>query len=428
MNPAIESLHYHFNKHPVVTTDSRNVPEQSIFFALKGENFDGNKFAQMALYKGAALAVVDDVSFKGKNRFLVVDDVLKTLQEFASYYRNTLEVTVIGITGSNGKTTTKELIHAVLSEKYKCKATEGNFNNHIGVPLTLLSLTNTLDFAVVEMGANHIGEIAELSAIANPDYGLITNVGKAHLEGFGSFEGVIEAKTELYKYLENTGGKVFVKDSDKILQDKAKHIESIAYGTGSPVHAKITKSFPVLKLSCNIYNEQFEISTNLVGSYNLENILAAVAVGHYFGVKSHHIKAAIEGYMPVNNRSQILRTTKNILVMDAYNANPSSMEVAINNFVAGNTRDKVLILGEMLELGDVSEEEHSKLVKMVMELNPETAYFVGKSFGQLYLPYKNIFSSKDALIEHLKKFPLRHKTILIKGSRGNKLEDIVDLL
>lgn len=405
------------------------MPAGSVFFALKGENFDGNAYAGQALRQGASLAVVDDPAYRGQKGCFVVEDVLETLQQLATLYRKSLKATVIGITGTNGKTTTKELVTAVLGRKYACRATKGNLNNHIGVPLTILSLPGEIEFAIIEMGANHRGEIAALSAIADPGYGIITNVGKAHLEGFGSFEGVVAAKTELYAHLRGNGGKAFINGGNEILLSKAGNLEKILYGeTGNDVWGSVQQSGPTMKLNCFIGKEEVDVNTNLVGAYNLENVMAAACIGHYFGVETESIKAAIEEYMPVNNRSQVMMTPKNTLIMDAYNANPSSMEVAIANFAEGDYENKVLILGEMLELGKDSDAEHRKLVENVQRLGFSEVYLVGKSFDGIDPGDIPVFLSTDKLIESMLKMPLAGKTILIKGSRGNQLERIINYL
>jgi len=424
-----ESLYKIFLQNRLVTTDSRNVPKNSVFFALKGDHFDGNEFAVQALGNGAAIAVVDDPQLKDNHRIFFVDDVLTSLQDLAMHHRSKLKATVIGITGTNGKTTTKELANAVLKQKYSCMATKGNLNNHIGVPLTLLSLPESFDYAIVEMGANHIGEIASLSRIANPAFGLITNVGKAHLEGFGSFNGVITAKTELFNYLRINGGSVFVNARYDVLVNAANNLESIFYGkTGNDVYGEITQSNPYLKVKCLAGSMEFELSTNLVGAYNLENVLAAVSIGHYFGVDKAAIKSAIENYIPENNRSQIFETNNNTLILDAYNANPSSMEAAISNFAEGGYAKKTLVLGEMLELGAESEHEHAKIIDLITGQRFDRIFLVGKSFCNFSRQGTETFESTDALMNYFNRNPLEGHTILIKGSRGNKLEQIVALL
>lgn len=426
---TINALYDLFLQYRTISTDSRNVPSGSLFFALKGEHFDGNRYAAEAIKKGAAWAIVDDPGLKNGDRFFYVQDVLIALQELAMMHRARIKATVIGITGSNGKTTTKELILAVVSQKDSCHATTGNLNNHIGVPLTLLSLNDTHEFAIVEMGANHPGEIADLSRIANPDFGLITNVGKAHLEGFGGFGGVVKAKTELYRHLEGNGGIAFVNSGNAILTEAARELETVCYGTMEcEVSGELIQSNPSLVVKVRIGSKSMELATNLVGSYNLENILAAVCIGHYFNVEVEDIKSAIEGYIPQNNRSQVLQTPKNTLIMDAYNANPSSMEAAIVNFAEGNYYNTALFLGEMLELGMESETEHARVVELVKELDFKKVYLVGKSFKLDNTKGMKSFGSTEELMDNLKKYPVAGFTILIKGSRGNRLEDIIKFL
>jgi UDP-N-acetylmuramoyl-tripeptide--D-alanyl-D-alanine ligase len=429
LNKTIHTLYQHFIEHRNVTTDSRNVPQGAIFFALKGESFDGNAFAAEALKKGAALAVVDDPVLKGTKGCFVVGNVLATLQDLAAMHRKKLKAVVIGITGSNGKTTTKELIKEILSRKYSCFATRGNLNNHIGVPLTLLSLNESHEFAIIEMGANHKGEIADLSRLADPAYGLITNVGKAHLEGFGSFEGVVEAKTELYRYLKANNGKAFVNANNAILVSAAEGLPIISYGTkGNTVSGRVLASNPSLVMECVVGDQQLNITTNLVGAYNLENALAAATIGHHFGVEPGAIKLAIEGYLPDNNRSQVLQTPKNTLIMDAYNANPTSMEAALSNFADGDYDNKIVLLGEMLELGKDADREHDKVIEHVKALGFKKAFMVGSSYAIPSDDVFKVFNSTEDLIDHLMKYQLAGHTILIKGSRGNKLEKVVNYL
>ncbi|HQF10890.1 MAG TPA: UDP-N-acetylmuramoyl-tripeptide--D-alanyl-D-alanine ligase, partial [Paludibacteraceae bacterium] len=333
-----------FLQHPIITTDSRNCPENSLFFALKGENFDANAFALSALEKGCAFAVVDEKEYAVDNRFILVDDVLKTLQQLAHFHRQQMDIPVLGITGTNGKTTTKELITAVLREKFNILSTQGNLNNHIGVPLTLLQLKPEHQLAVIEMGANHPGEIDQLCQIAAPNYGLITNVGKAHLEGFGSFEGVMRTKGELYDYVFRHGKKIFIDKNNNFLREMAFSAgfstseRIIEYGLNIPnkepaaISGEILENSVFLKMNCRTPDGTFVVETRLIGAYNAENILAAIAVGSFFGVENNAIQRGIENYIPQNNRSQLTITQKNKLIVDAYNANPSSMSAAIKNF------------------------------------------------------------------------------------------------
>ncbi len=424
-----EELYRLYLAHRKVTTDSREVPVGSIFFALKGENFDGHRFVGEALRKGAALAVVDDPAYLPDERCFLVRDVLQQLQDLARRHRRELKATVIAITGSNGKTTTKELMNQVLRTTFTCTATAGNLNNHIGVPLTILSLSEEQEFAIIEMGANHQGEIRELCLIADPEYGIITNVGKAHLEGFGGFEGVVRAKTELYQHLRDRDGFVFLNSANEILANKASGINQIRYGAqADPVHGTVLIADPALEVACTIGDDALRIRTQLVGDYNLENILAAACVGSHFGVPASAIGEAVEQYVPANNRSQILQTPKNTLILDAYNANPTSMEAAIRNFAAGQYEQKVLLLGEMLELGADSQAEHHRVIGLARELGFDAVFVVGEGFRDAGAPDARWFETTDQLIGHLQKHPLAGNAILIKGSRGNQMERLINYL
>ena len=452
----IEKLYKHYLQHPQVTTDSRNCPEGSIFFALKGERFDGNKFAAEVLEKGCSLAVVDDASVIPENdkRYFLVPDVLTTLQQLAAYHREQFRkwsrpVTVIGITGTNGKTTTKELLKAVLSQKYNVLATVGNLNNQIGVPLTLLKVTQEHEIAIVEMGANHPMDIAELCEISRPDYGLITNVGKAHLLGFGSLEGVVEAKTKLYDSIRLTGGKVFVDAGNSYLLPKAEVLEKILYSDSSvnddgSVQGSLVSCSPFLNLTLLLKNTdtKIDVSTHLIGNYNLINVVAAAAVGNAFGVSLEQVKSAVEGYMPQNMRSQLIELEMGRqIILDAYNANPTSMMAALRSFNLNTAQHKSLVLGDMGELGDESQREHLNILHYLMQ--PEVTFgdilLVGKEFVKAFdslsdeevalLAQKRsvrCYKDVDALNTPtdsgrcaLKSLP---GTILIKGSRSMQLE------
>jgi UDP-N-acetylmuramoyl-tripeptide--D-alanyl-D-alanine ligase len=425
-----------FLEHPVVTTDSRNCPVDSIFFALKGDTYNANAFAAEALQKGCSYAVVDEAEYALDERYILVDDVLQALQALAYQHRKQMGVKIIGITGSNGKTTTKELITAVLKEKYKVHATLGNLNNHIGVPLTLLQLTHQHQLAVVEMGANHPGEIKRLCEIAQPDFGIITNVGKAHLEGFGSFEGVMQAKAELYAHIASNGMGVFINSDHGYLQQMAIQAglpteKEIVYSMHnhpdiSMITGKIKASDPYLTMQCQT-GVTFEINTRLVGSYNAENVLAAVTIGHFFGLKNTQIKQGIELFVPQNNRSQLIETNKNRLIIDAYNANPTSMEAAVLNIQQLENDNKLLILGDMLELGEHAVAEHQKIVDLIKEKGFQSVYLVGNTFKktkQAYLTFEDV----DELYAFLSAEKPENKTILIKGSRGIQLEKIISIL
>jgi len=426
-----ETLYSLYLKNPIVTTDSRNCPENSIFIALKGENFNGNSFAKQALELGCSYAVVDEPEAVTDERILLVDNCLKTLQGLASYHRHQCKIPIIGITGTNGKTTTKELMASVLGKKYHVLYTQGNLNNHIGVPLTLLRLDSKHDIAVIEMGANHPGEIKELVEIVDPDYGLITNVGKAHLEGFGSFEGVIKTKGELYDFLRAKDGKIFINMENPYLRSIAKGLEHIKYATkpGYELWGEALTCSPFLKLRWfTDYSETgHEIQTNLIGSYNLENALAAICVGREFKVSDEDICSALEEYVPSNNRSQLKQTEQNTLIIDAYNANPTSMAAALKNFQQYEAPKKAVILGSMKELGTQSEEEHKRLAFNIAESNFDRVFLIGSEFHQANTDYP-IFENSDTFTDYLKEQPLQGYTILIKGSRGNQLESIVPFL
>ncbi len=433
----INELYSHFQKHPQVCTDTREIKPNSIFFALKGGNFNANNFAEQALNAGCSLAVIDEEKYKKDERFFLVDDVLTTLQQLANHHRKQLSIPIISITGTNGKTTSKELVNAVLSQKYKVQATKGNLNNHIGVPLTLLSITNEHEMAIVEMGANHQGEIAMLCGIAEPDFGMITNIGKAHLEGFGGAEGVVKAKSEMYKYIKQKGGSLFVNADNPLLMGLADGIHKIMYGKENEADFQgvYVESNPFVKLKCKAKtdNESFEqkpiINTQLIGNYNFENIVAAACIGNYFDVSETEIKNGLENYVPSNNRSQVMQTKDNLLLLDAYNANPSSMKAAIENFAEMNQPNKMAILGDMLELGDDSEKEHVAIVQLLKEKNMLNVILVGPYFvdAGIFIKANSFLTSMEAA-DYLKQQHLQGFTILIKGSRGIKLEKVAEVL
>ncbi len=426
-------LYQKFLECGAVTTDSRNCPEGSMFFALKGASFDGNQYALSALEKGCRYAVVDDTKVAVDDRFILVEDVLKALQELAAWHRKALGTTIIGITGSNGKTTTKELVSAVLSKKGNVLYTQGNFNNHIGVPLTLLRLTPQHKMAVIEMGANHPGEIAALVNIVQPDYGLITNVGRVHLEGFGSFEGVKKTKGELYDFLRSHGGMAFLLTDSADLTEMASGLRTIGYGStdcetnyvSGALTSEATSPFISVRVKC--FDQSAEIKTHLIGAYNLPNVLAAVCVGRFFDVPLTDVKSAIEAYTPTNNRSQLVKTASNTLIVDAYNANPTSMAAAISNFAQLDMPCKMCILGDMGEIGAESINEHKKIVALLKENGLDNVYFVGKTFREASTGYK-YFENVNILKEFLASNPLKNVTILIKGSSTNHLPTLVDAL
>ena len=434
----IRELYEIYKAHPVVTTDSRNCPEGSIFFALKGETFDGNKFAVAAIEKGCAYAVVDDKTIEHPQTILV-DNVLDALQQLARYHREQLDIPFVGITGTNGKTTTKELVATVLSKKYRVHYTQGNFNNHIGVPLTLLSIKPDCEIAVIEMGANHPGEIKTLANIALPTCGLITNVGKAHLEGFGSLEGVINTKKELYDNLAERGGHVFVNAANLLLMNVLNSKSYTTYSSNSDVMAdvngKLLRCAPYVEFEWN----NTELKTHFVGAYNLDNMLAAITVGLHFGVDEKDICEAISNYTPANNRSQLTKTERNTLIVDAYNANPTSMMAAIDNFDIMEGENKIAILGDMLELGEQSEIEHQNIVRRLMTSKIEKIILVGNEFEkasnklgvrseELGINSKfSIFNSQLSTL-NFQLSTLNSQLILLKGSNGIGLYKLIPLL
>ena len=425
----ISELYQCYQQFPVVCTDSRNCLPDSLFFALKGDTFDGNLFAEKALLSGCIYAVVDDPAVKKDDRYIIVENVLQTIQQLAAYHRQILKTPVIGITGSNGKTTTKELMAAVLSTKYNLLYTEGNLNNHIGVPLTLLRLKPEHELAIVEMGANRPGDISELVQIAQPNYGLITNVGYAHLEGFGSFEGVIRTKGELYDYLRQTGGKIFIDSENPYLQSIAGGLEQITYSKNKDafVSGNALSSNPFLSFEWATAGTQYSVSTNLVGDYNLLNVLAAIAVGVYFKVSAPDINRAIRAYIPTNNRSQWKKTFHNELIIDAYNANPSSMQAALENFASLAVSPKAVILGDMLELGAESLKLHTEIIEKIDRYGFEKVLLCGEQFSATNSSYP-CFPTLESLSRYLSDNPLHGYHILLKGSHGIHLEKIIDFL
>lgn len=426
---TIEKLYQHFLQCTTVCTDTRVIDKDCLFFALKGDHFNGNTFASRALESGAKYCVVDEQSYALDERYILVENALKALQELATFHRNQLKVPIIALTGSNGKTTTKELIHAVLSKKYRTSATRGNLNNHIGVPLTLLKLDETTQIAIVEMGANHLKEIEFLCTIAQPDYGLITNFGKAHLEGFGSLEGVIEAKSELYVYLMEHQKTIFVNDNDPIQAQKTAAYDKVyKFGalTSSDTTLQIINTQPFVTLSY----KGSEIKSQLTGTYNFNNIAVAIAVGSYFEVDPQQIINAIETYTPTNNRSQILKKAGNTIIMDAYNANPTSMLAALENFHQLHQNRKMLFLGDMFELGKTAEDEHQAIVDYLEQQDLGEVSLVGKNFFKTTVKNPKIrkYENFEVLREQLNKQPIKNAFLLIKGSRGMALERILELL
>ncbi|HJH63149.1 MAG TPA: UDP-N-acetylmuramoyl-tripeptide--D-alanyl-D-alanine ligase [Bacteroides mediterraneensis] len=424
----IEELYNRFTECNGLTTDSRHCPEGSMFLALKGETFNGNTFAAQSLAQGCRYAVVDEPQYASPEnpRIILVDNCLETLQKLANYHRRRLGTRMIGVTGTNGKTTTKELIATVLGEKFKVLYTQGNFNNHIGVPLTLLRLKPEHEMAVIEMGANHPGEIKTLVHIAEPDYGIITNVGKAHLQGFGSFEGVIRTKGELYDFLREKGNAtIFIQNENPYLNKIAAGLTCVRYGQtpGLDVTGKVVACSPFLHFTWTAEGVSHEVQTHLIGAYNLDNALAAVAIGRYFGVEDTQICHALSSYVPQNNRSQLVHTASNTLIVDAYNANPTSMMAALENFRQMEAAHKVAILGDMKELGEGSHEEHQKVVDFLKECGFERVMLVGPEFGgtsSLFEHYKDVKEVEALLAAH----PLQGCCVLVKGSNSMKLSEL----
>jgi UDP-N-acetylmuramoyl-tripeptide--D-alanyl-D-alanine ligase len=427
----LHTLYSIYRNHPDICTDSRDVRPGCLFFALRGDHFNGNKFVAEALGKGAAWAIADKKEGPSGDRITGVDDVLLTLQQLASYHRKECGFKILALTGSNGKTTTKELCSIVLSKRHKLFATRGNLNNHIGVPLTLLAMSPDMETGIIEMGANHPGEIRFLCHIAMPDYGLITNIGKAHLEGFGSIQGVKEAKGELFNYLSDNAGIIFANAGDKNIRTiiPAKNDRVIHYNSLETIWAERKGEGLFLELIVHDHNDSYPVKSQLVGTYNQENILAAWAVGKYFGIPPNLITESIETYTPSNNRSQFIRTRHNEIIMDAYNANPSSMKAAIENFLAIKHPASLIILGDMLELGESSVREHQSIIDMLMEQGIRPVICLGPNFkvpakSAGYTWYPDVSAFQKALMNS----PIRESFILIKGSRGNRMEKIVDLL
>lgn len=420
-----KNLYSLFNECKVVSTDTRKIAKGSIFFCLQGANFNGNSFAAEAIQKGAAYAVIDEAEYDCGNQCILVENTLHALQKLALFHRSQFQIPVVGITGTNGKTTTKELVNAVLSKKYNIHATSGNLNNHIGVPLTLLGINSETEIAVVEMGANHIHEISELCEIARPDYGLITSIGKAHLEGFGSIEGVIKAKSELYQFINRYGKMVFVNHDDALLKKLSDQQKRICFGSTDDAftQARLLPNDGFVKLLW----KDVEVVSQLVGDYNFSNILAAICIGQQFEVPDASIIEAIQNYKPQNQRSQLLVKDSNTLVIDAYNANPTSMLAALTSLKTAQFNSKSVILGDMLELGNESLAEHKIIVEFLKDLNLANVLLVGpvfSSFEHPFLKFANALEAKDYLIGNR----LFNQYILIKGSRGIHLEDVLEVL
>lgn len=432
---SISSLYQHYLSHRTICTDTRNILAGCIFFALKGEKFDANTFAAQALELGAAYVVIDNEQYLANERCLLVPDVLTALQDLARHHRTQLGIPVVGLTGSNGKTTTKELINSVLSRKYKTFATKGNLNNHIGVPLSILSLTTDVEIAVIEMGANHQKEIEFLCSIAQPTHGLITNIGMAHLDGFGGFEGVKKGKAELFAYLKLAGGVAFINRNNPYLlemSEKAALNKVIYYGTESTntVSGSLIKSDPFIEISWTSKAGSFHTNVQLTGAYNFENILAAVCIGQFFELSPEQVNAGLSGYQPNNNRSQITKTANNTVICDFYNANPSSMAAALTNVGLLRAENKAVIIGDMFELGQESVEQHLHIIEQAEKLDVNTLIFIGKHFYDARQPQHDghFFSSPAEASAFLKGSPIKNNLVLLKGSRGMALEQLLPLL
>jgi len=417
----IAQLYKLYTQSFLVDTDTRKIRKGSMFFALKGENFNGNLYAEEAIKKGASYAIVDEIIDTNNTNIIKVNNSLQSLQKLANFHRKKLGIPIISLTGSNGKTTTKELINAVLSTKFKTVATQGNLNNHIGVPLTLLSMTPKTEIGVVEMGANHLNEIKFLCSIAEPNYGYITNFGKAHLEGFGSFENIVKEKSELYNFIKTINGTVFINSDDKIQVKQSKRANIIEFNQKL---IQFKEANPFVKV---IFKDTI-INSNLIGKYNFTNIAAAITIGDYFKVSTEHIKIAIENYIPTNNRSQIISKNTNEIILDAYNANPNSMEEALDNFNLLKSKNKIAILGDMFELGKSSLQEHQKIADLATSFNFNNVYLIGKAFSTITVKNAFQFESFEAFKKSQNYINVNNTSILIKGSRGMALERILDLL
>ena len=412
----ITEIYNLFLKHKKICTDTRKIQKGSIFFALKGEKFNGNQFATQAINKGCSIAIIDEKKYQSSNKHILVKNVLETLQKLAQHHRKNLSIPIIGITGTNGKTTSKELIHSVLETEVNCYATKGNLNNHIGVPLSILKINNSHKLAIIEMGANHKKEIKFLCNIAQPTHGIITNIGTAHLEGFKNNQTIIDTKNEIYEYINQKNGIVFVNSNDKLLLDLSSSINRILYGETGCCIGKMIENTPYVIVK---YNDT-KITSKLIGQYQFNNIMLAICIGKYFNIKLQNIKNAIESYIPKNNRSEILKTKNNILILDAYNANPSSMKAMINSFAQQNYSNKICILGDMLELGKYAKSEHRAIFKLIEEFDLK-AFLIGNEFSKIS---KQAFKNKIDFIKFLESHPIKNKTILIKGSRGLSLEKL----
>lgn len=429
MTADVKILYDIFKKSGKISTDTRKITRGSVFFALKGDKYNANEFAHQAIEKGASHAIIDEAKWVKDDRYILVNDVLQALQQLARYHRDQLQIPIIALTGSNGKTTTKELLKAVLSMKYEVLATTGNLNNHIGVPLTILGMNESTQLGIIEMGANHLGEIATLCQIANPTHGFITNIGKAHIGTFGGFENIIRGKSELYQHLINVKGTVWINSKDPVLKNMAKRFEKPFFypEKGDYYHCEMVSANPYVKI---LTEKKDTIQTHLVGEYNFENVATALCIGKFFEVDAIHAKEAIENYRPENMRSQVIAKGTNTIILDAYNANPSSMEVALKSLSNMKAKKRIAILGDMYELENETETEHKKIGRLIETFNIDEGLFCGelmKSAMQPGLPVKH-FASKELLQEYLMKHPIDHATILVKASRGMALESVIDYL
>ncbi len=423
---TIQELHQIYLESPSVSTDTRKITENCLFFALKGDNFNGNEYAQDAINKGARYAIVDDLTYHTPGKTILVSDTLKTLQELSNFHRRYSSAKIIALTGSNGKTTTKELINAVLSTKYKTVATKGNLNNHIGVPLTLLNIKADTELAIIEMGANHKLEIQFLSSLAEPDFGYITNFGKAHIEGFGSAEGVIIGKCELYQFLIEHRKPIFFNGDDPIQREKLKaYPHKLGFSQTDPelIQIKNLGANPFVALEYG----GTKIQSNLIGNYNFTNCGVAILIGNYFDVPLADIKKAIENYQPQNNRSQIIQKNDNQIILDAYNANPTSMKAALENFTSMDGKNKTVFIGDMFELGETAAQEHQYIADLASASKFDAVYLIGENFFNTQSPLQK-YRTFDDLSKHLKNNTPKGSTILIKGSRGMALERILEII
>ena len=431
---TIEQLYQVYLKHPVICTDTRTITDGCLFFALKGENFDANQFAEKAVADGAAYAIIDNPAYAKGDHFILVEDVLTSLQELAKHHRQQLNIPVIGLTGSNGKTTTKELIRVVLAEHFKVFATKGNLNNHIGVPLSILSIADDIEIAVIEMGANHQKEIEFLCDIAQPTHGLISNVGMAHLEGFGGFEGVKKGKAELYAYLRATNGYAFVNAANKDLTemaDKARLKNIVRYNVveSGAVHGLLKHSDPLIEFNWSFEGNTHQAKANLTGTYNFENILAAISIGCFFKLSAEEINKGLADYFPTNSRSQLTKTEKNTVICDFYNANPSSMAAAIANLNSLSATNKIAILGDMFELGDESAAQHQHIIELARKTDVDDLIFVGQHFYNAKGNFNaNFFATPAEAADFIKTKDWKGALVLLKGSRGMALEQLLPLL